>query len=106
MLEFYVEAVLATYAGGLKKTRVSIAGPGPALLAVLEGLMYYNFPDNSPSRTVPADDGRSRRLSTLLPLSKLEVPVAQTELCARLRSVKRVALNAVLRFSLPYTSAV
>jgi len=50
LLEFYVEAVLATYAGGLKKTRVSIAGPGPALLAVLEGLMYYNFPDNSPSR--------------------------------------------------------
>jgi len=50
LLEFYVEAVLATYEGGLKKTRVSIAGPGPALLAVLEGLMYYNFPDNSPSR--------------------------------------------------------
>ena len=98
MLEFYVEVVLATYAGGLKKTRVSIAGPGPALLAVLEGLMYYNFPDNSPSRTVPADDGRSRRLSTLLPLSKLEVPVAQTELCARLRSEKTGSIECCTTF--------
>jgi len=51
LLEFYVEAVLATYAGGLKKTKVSIAGPGPALRAVLEGLIYYNSPNNSPSRT-------------------------------------------------------
>jgi hypothetical protein len=51
LLEFYVEAVLATFVGALKKKKVSIAGPGPALRAVLEGLIYYNSPNNSPSRT-------------------------------------------------------
>jgi len=52
LLEFYVETVLATFVGALKK-KVSIAGPGLALRAVLgEGLIYYNSPNNSPSRTV------------------------------------------------------
>jgi len=48
---FYVEAVPASLCRALQKTRVSIAGRGPALCAVLEGLRYYNSPDNSPSRS-------------------------------------------------------